>query len=143
MLWMMQKSKKSASGFTPISVPDYVKLHLTSNPGEREVEVTAQLKRALRDYQAGIRCSCGEPIWVIGASQVGNMCFTCITGEAWPDDDYEIGVVSPNPGSFTTPLISVCGVHIWNPLHIDGTGTTPACIYNSRHRITFRGVHWQ
>jgi zeaxanthin glucosyltransferase len=27
-------------------------------------------------------------------------------------------------------------VHIWNTLHIDGTGTTPACIYNWPHEDT-------
>src|SRR5262249_21990142 len=27
-------------------------------------------------------------------------------------------------------------VHIWNTLHIDGTGTTPACIYNCPHEDT-------
>src|SRR5262249_9445436 len=27
-------------------------------------------------------------------------------------------------------------VHIWNTLHIDGTGTTPACIYDWRHEDT-------
>ena len=50
----------------------------------------AELQAALKAYRQGIRCSCGEPIWVIGASQVGNMCFTCITGEAYPEDDYEL-----------------------------------------------------
>ena len=27
-------------------------------------------------------------------------------------------------------------VHIWNALHVDGTGTTPACIYNWPHEDT-------
>jgi hypothetical protein len=41
-------------------------------------------------YQAGARCHCGEPIWVIGSAEAGHACFTCITGEADPSEDYEI-----------------------------------------------------
>jgi hypothetical protein len=37
-----------------------------------------------------VTCRCGNPIWVIGSAVVGNACFTCITGEALPDDDFEI-----------------------------------------------------
>ena len=77
--------------FVPIQIQDYVKLHLKSNPGDKAEEVTAQLQSALNAYKAGRRCSqCGAPIWVLGASQVGLMCFTCITGEADPSSDYEI-----------------------------------------------------
>ena len=76
--------------FAPIQIQDYVKLHLKSNPGDNAKEVTAQLQRALSAYKAGRRCQCGAPIWVLGASQVGLMCFTCITGEADPSSDYEI-----------------------------------------------------
>jgi hypothetical protein len=52
--------------------------------------VIAQLQSALKAYLAGERCHCGEPIWMIGGSQAGHFCFTCITGEAYPSDDYEI-----------------------------------------------------
>ena len=45
---------------------------------------------ALNAYNDGIKCSCGNDIWVIGSASVGNSCFTCITGEGSPDDDYEI-----------------------------------------------------
>jgi hypothetical protein len=69
---------------------DYVRMHLKSNPGDKKAEIEAQLQSALAAYKRGKRCSCGEPIWVIGACQVGHMCFTCITGEADTDDDYEI-----------------------------------------------------
>jgi hypothetical protein len=77
--------------FTPIKIQDYVKLHLKSNPGTKAAELIAQLQSALDYYKAGRRCTqCGAPIWVLGASQVGLMCFTCITGEADPSSDYEI-----------------------------------------------------
>ena len=77
--------------FVPIKMHDYVKKHLKSNPGTKAAELTEQLQSALNDYKDGHRCSiCGAPIWVIGASQVGLMCFTCITGEANPSSDFEI-----------------------------------------------------
>ena len=76
--------------FVPISIDDYVRKHLRSNPGDREADVREHLREALNSYKAGERCSCGAPIWVIGSAQVGSMCFTCITGEAFPTDDYEI-----------------------------------------------------
>jgi hypothetical protein len=40
--------------------------------------------------KAGARCACGTFIWTIGSAEARAACFTCITGEAWPDTDYEI-----------------------------------------------------
>jgi len=77
-------------GFVPIRLPDYVRLFLRSNRGETAAAVTARLEFALNAYEAGERCSCGEPIWVIGSAEAGHACFTCITGEAHPSSDYEI-----------------------------------------------------
>lgn len=79
-------------GFTPISLENYVKLHLKANPDANRKEVTAALKESLRAYKEGTRCNnCGNPIWVIGSAIAGvNRCFTCITGESVPDEDYEI-----------------------------------------------------
>jgi hypothetical protein len=76
--------------FVPIQLKEYVKLHLRSNPKENAADLTARLQSALDDYKAGHRCHCGEPVWVIGSAEVGLMCFTCITGEAVPSEDYEI-----------------------------------------------------
>ena len=76
--------------FTPIRLRDYVRVHLKANRGEKEADVVARLQETLKAYQAGERCACGEPRWVIGSAEVGHMCFTCITGEADPSDDYEI-----------------------------------------------------
>ena len=85
MLIMMMKA-----GFTPISLGKYVELHLKSNPDMSREEVTDVLEDAIRAYKSGARCHCGNPIWVIVSAFVGNACFTCITGEAYPEDDYEI-----------------------------------------------------
>jgi len=76
--------------FVPIQLAEYVKLHLRSNRGENAADVTERLHFALDAYKAGRRCSCGAPIWVIGSAQTGLKCFTCITGESYASEDYEI-----------------------------------------------------
>ena len=79
------------SGFIPIGLEDYVELHLENNPDTSRKEIIPALKEALEDYKGGAKCIvCGNPIWVIGSAFGSNMCFTCITGEAIPEDDYEI-----------------------------------------------------
>ena len=77
-------------GFTPISIEDFVKLHLKGNPDTSREEIETGLQSALADYKAGEKCDCGNPIWVIGSAVAGTACFNCITGEAMPDSDYEI-----------------------------------------------------
>ena len=77
-------------GFVPIRISDFVGLFLKSNRGETAEGVTTRLLSALKAYKAGEKCACGEPIWVIGSAEAGHACFTCITGEAAPSEDYEI-----------------------------------------------------
>ena len=77
-------------GFKPISIVEYVKMHMENNPNENEKDLRERLDAALADYQKGEKCSCGMDIWVIGSASVGNSCFTCITGESFPTADYEI-----------------------------------------------------
>jgi hypothetical protein len=79
--------------FAPISVKEYVKLHLKSNADEDPAAYLESLRRCVSDALAGARCHCGEPIWVIGSTLAGHACFTCITGEAFPMEDYEIDEV--------------------------------------------------
>ena len=79
------------AGFTPISFDAYVDLHMRSNPKDRaREEVISMLRSALTAHKNSAKCHCGNPIWVIGSAFAGNACFTCITGEAYPDGDYEI-----------------------------------------------------
>jgi hypothetical protein len=78
------------TGFTPIKLDKFVDKYIKSNQGTSRKEIINGLKAALSDYQSGVKCDCGNPIGVIGSAVVGNACFTCITGEAMPDDDYEI-----------------------------------------------------
>jgi len=77
-------------GFASISMEKYIRLHLKSNPEQLEKDVRKHLERALKAYQNEVKCDCGNDIWVVGAAFMGNSCFTCITGEAFPDNDYEI-----------------------------------------------------
>lgn len=76
--------------FTPISIDDYVKLHIKKNPSEDRVALRKNLEAALDFYKNYQKCECGNDIWVIGSAAVGNGCFTCITGKSKPDGDYEI-----------------------------------------------------
>ena len=79
-------------GFKPISIEKYIKSHIKINKTEDPIKIRRNLLRTLKDYQDGVTCHCGNPIWVIGSAIVGNSCFTCITGDAFPDHDYEISV---------------------------------------------------
>ena len=76
--------------FVPIQLRDYVRLHLKSNPQTDEKDLTRRLEHGLEAYRRDQRCSCGEPIWVIGSAEVGRMCFACITGSTDASSDYEI-----------------------------------------------------
>ena len=80
------------TGFIPIRLEDYVEKHLRSNPDVERADLIERLEYAVAAYKRGVRCECGAPIWIIGSAEVGLSCFTCITGEATPDDDYEIDV---------------------------------------------------
>lgn len=79
------------AGFTFVSLDKYVDLHMKANPHDTSRrEVVPALRSALVDHKQGAKCRCGNPIWVIGSAFAGNACFTCITGGAYPDGDYEI-----------------------------------------------------
>nr|NQU94488.1 hypothetical protein [Bacteroidota bacterium] len=79
-------------GFKPISLEKYINKHIENNPTQNENELRKNLNTAIQSHQNGERCSCGNDIWVIGSAFVGNTCFTCITGESYPDDDFEIDI---------------------------------------------------
>ena len=79
--------------FVPITLGRYVDMFLKDNPGSDRSAVTERLKVALASFKAGELCSCGQPIWVLGSAEVGNSCFTCITGESEPTEDYELDEV--------------------------------------------------
>jgi len=76
--------------FKSISINSYIKKYLINNPNDNGEELRKSLKIALSNYKKGVKCQCGNDIWVIGSASVGNSCFTCITGESQPNEDYEI-----------------------------------------------------
>lgn len=73
--------------FTPISIDNYVKIHLKNHPNETEENVQKLLNASLTNFQNGIKCSCGNDIWVIGSAFAGIKCFSCITGNNNPTDE--------------------------------------------------------
>jgi hypothetical protein len=78
-------------GFTPISIDAYLDRHMESNPNEKREEVEAKINEMIQLHNEGGRCTCGNEIWIIGSAVIGwAACFSHITGEAYPDDDYEI-----------------------------------------------------
>jgi len=79
--------------FKPISLNDYLKKHLKNNPSQNEDELRESLTMAISSFENGIKCTCGNEIWVIGSASIGNSCFSCITGEGYPKDVYEIDTV--------------------------------------------------
>ena len=87
-------------GFAPISLEDYVEIHLRANPCAGRADLVKRLRYAMDAHARGVRCQCGESIWIIGSAEVGLSCFTCIAGESGPDRDYEIvtdDTQPPNP----------------------------------------------
>ena len=76
--------------FVAITLEDYVGQFMRANPGSQRAQVVARLRDALSAHRSGVRCACGEPIWVLAAAEAGYSCFTCITGESAPVDDYEL-----------------------------------------------------
>ena len=61
--------------FARISLNKYIKLHLKNNPKSNEKEVKENLLQRLKDFKLGVKCRCGNDIWVIGSSFAGNGCF--------------------------------------------------------------------
>lgn len=80
------------SGFTRIALDDYIEKHLRANPEVSREDIKARLEFAIAAYRAGKRCTCGAEIWIIGSAEAGLSCFTCISGETRPSDDYEITI---------------------------------------------------
>jgi hypothetical protein len=77
-------------GFVPISFDRYVDPHVRSNPSVDRAEFARRPRQTVDARKAGARCACGAFVLAIGSAEAGDACFTCITGQAWPDSDYEI-----------------------------------------------------
>lgn len=77
-------------GFTPVRRNQFIKQYLEKNKDADSDTLRAALEDALAAWRQGVRCACGQPLWVAGSAVAGYGCFTCITGSAQPDGDPEI-----------------------------------------------------
>jgi hypothetical protein len=74
----------------PITIDEYVKIHLQKNPNENEKVLRVRIEAELEDYNKGVKCQCGEDIWIVGSASSPFGCFSCISGRDYPTGDYEI-----------------------------------------------------
>jgi len=78
------------SGFVAVRLNQFVNQYLRNHKQADGNEVRAAVEDALAARRQGVRCACGNPLWVAGSAVAGYGCFTCITGSAEPDGDPEI-----------------------------------------------------
>lgn len=76
--------------YTPITIDNYVALHVQNNPTVIASELREKILAALQDFKNGIKCQCGNDIWVIASATAGNSCFNCIMGDTSPTTHLEI-----------------------------------------------------
>ncbi len=79
--------------FVPINIEKFAQMVVKNNKEDKKENVIKAIKASIKDVRKGIKCSCGNPIWVAGSAFTGNSCFTCITGETDTSEDYEIDEV--------------------------------------------------
>ena len=76
--------------FKKLSIDSFIE---KQNKSGKNID-TKQLKKDLTYFQQlknqGIKCDCGNDLWVIGSAISGKGCFTCITMETDCSNDYEI-----------------------------------------------------
>jgi hypothetical protein len=87
---VLVKNKNFKIMWIPITIDDYVKLHLQKNPNENEKVLKVRIEAALDDYNNGVKCKCGKDIWIVGSASAPFGCFRCISGRDYPTGDYEI-----------------------------------------------------
>jgi hypothetical protein len=78
------------SNFIPVSVKKFVRQYMQNNKDADADTIRVAVEDALAAKQQGVRCACGNPLWVAGSAVAGYGCFTCISGSAEPDGDPEI-----------------------------------------------------
>ena len=78
------------SGFVAVRLNQFVNQYLRNHKEADGDEIRAAVEDALAARRQGVRCACGNPLWVAGSAVAGYGCFTCITGSAEPDGDPEI-----------------------------------------------------
>lgn len=79
--------------FIPISLDEFIEIHLENNPTEKSNVLRIKLESAIEAYRSGKKCSCGNDLWIVGAATSDFKCFQCITGKSHPAGEYEIDSV--------------------------------------------------
>ena len=87
---MNSKPKSGNYKFKLISIDRYIKEHKKHNPDVDAIELRKDLIYFKQLSTKGIKCSCGNDLWVIGSAISGKGCFTCITMETDCSEDFDI-----------------------------------------------------
>jgi hypothetical protein len=78
------------AGFVPVRLDQFVLQYLRNNQDADGDALRAAVEDALAAWRQGVRCACGNRLWVAGSAVAGYGCFRCITGTVEPDGDPEI-----------------------------------------------------
>lgn len=78
------------ANFIPVSVNAFVRQYIQKNKDADADSIRAAVEDALAAKQQGVRCACGNPLWVAGSAVAGYGCFSCISGSAEPEGDPEV-----------------------------------------------------
>ena len=88
---MTFKPKFEGYKFTKISVDNFIEKYKMNNPKEDLTKLKKNILYFKQLKKDGVKCYCGNSLWVIGSAISGKGCFTCITGETDFSNDYDIG----------------------------------------------------
>ena len=84
------KPKFANIDFKKISIDKFLEKYKFSNPKEDINKLKNSIIHLKQLKAEGVKCNCGNSIWIIGSAISGKGCFTCITGESDYSNDYEI-----------------------------------------------------
>jgi len=87
---MTFKPKFAGYQFTKISVDSFIEKYKLNNSKSDLNKLKKNILYFRQLKKDGVKCSCGNSLWIIGSAVSGKGCFTCITGETDASDDYEI-----------------------------------------------------
>jgi hypothetical protein len=81
---------KSGNNFKYISLDAYIEKHIQSNSGTDSKALKQSLLYFRQIKTEGIKCQCGNELWIIGSAIAGKGCFRCITMQTDRSNDYEL-----------------------------------------------------
>ncbi len=87
---MTFRPKFANSNFKKISLDNFLKKYSKDNPGMDSKQLRKDLINFRQLKNDGVKCNCGNDLWIIGSAISGKGCFSCITMSADCSDDFEI-----------------------------------------------------